>query len=55
MGKKDNKTVFYAKNKKNIIEILISKALICYSDIIHEEFAPVNNVLNKDNDVEEAV
>ena len=42
--KKHDKIVLLGKDKLNIIEILISKALID-SDISHDEFASVNNVL----------
>ena len=42
--KKHDKIVLLGKDKLNIIELLISKALID-SDISHDEFASVNNVL----------
>ena len=43
-----------AKSKLNEIEILISKALID-SNITHDKFAFINNVLNKYDDMKEAI
>ena len=48
--KKHNETVFLAKTKLNNIEVLISKALID-SNIIHDEFVLVNNVLKEYGDM----
>lgn len=48
-------TVFYATNKKNVVEALIYKTLIYYSYIIYEELAPVNNVLKDNNGMKEAI
>ena len=48
--KKHNKTVFLAKTKLNNVEVLISKALID-SNIIHDEFVLVNNVLKEYGDM----
>ena len=52
--KKHNKIVLLAKNKLNVIEVLISKALID-SNISHDEFASVNNVLKEYDDAKEEV
>ena len=52
--KKHNKIVLLAKNKLNIIEVLISKALID-SNISHDEFASVNNVLKEYDDAKEEI
>ena len=46
--KKYDKMVFLAKSKLNKIEVLISEALIG-SNISHDEFVLINNVL-KEND-----
>ena len=46
--KKHGKLVLLGKDKLNIIEGLISKALI-NSYIIHDEFVSVNNVLREYN------
>ena len=43
-----------AKSKLNEIEILISKALID-SNITHDKFAFINNVLNKYDDMKEEI
>ena len=43
-----------AKTKLNIIEVLISKALMdSYSS--HDEFVPVNNALGEYNDIKEEI
>ena len=42
------------KTKLNIIEILISKALID-SNIIHDEFVLINNVLNEYDHMKEKI
>ena len=52
--KKRNKIVLLAKNKLNVIEVLISKALID-SNISHDEFASVNNVLKEYDDAKEEI
>ena len=52
--KKHNKIVLLAKNKLNVIEVLISKALID-SNISHDEFASVNNVLKEYDDAKEEI
>ena len=43
-----------AKTKLNIIEILISRALID-SNIIHDEFVSVNNVLKEHDDMKKEI
>ena len=50
--KKHGKLVLLEKDKLNIIESLISKALI-NSYIIHDEFVSVNNVLREYNKIKE--
>ena len=52
--KKHNKIVLLAKNKLNVIEVLISKALID-SNISHDEFASVNSVLKEYDDAKEEI
>ena len=44
--KKHDKVVFLGKDKLNITEVLISKALI-ESYINHDEFVSVNNILRE--------
>ena len=50
--KKHGKLVLLEKDTLNIIESLISKALI-NSYIIHDEFVSVNNVLREYNEIKE--
>ena len=50
--KKHDKIVLLAKSKLNSIEVLISKALID-SNISHNEFALINNLLKKFFDMKE--
>ena len=50
--RKHNKIVLLAKSKLNSIKVLISKALIA-SNIIHEEFFLINNVLKEYDDIKE--
>ena len=50
--KKRAKIVLLAKSKLNRIEALISKALID-SNITHDEFVLINNVLKKYDDMKE--
>ena len=52
--KKHGKIVFLAKSKLNSIEFLISKALI-YSNISHDEFVLINNVLKELYDTKEGI
>ena len=52
--KKHDKIVLLAKSKLNSIEVLISKALID-SNISHDEFVLINNVLKKFYDMNEEV
>ena len=52
--KKHDKIVLLAKSKLNSTEILISKALID-SNISHDEFALVNNVLKEFYDMKEEI
>ena len=52
--KKHDKTVLLAKSKLNSIEILISKALID-SNISHDEFVLINNVLKEFYDTKEEI
>ena len=52
--KKHDKIVLLAKTKLNIIEVLISKALID-SSISHDEFVLVNNVLKEHDDMKEEI
>ena len=53
-NKKKRKIISLAKYKLNIIEVLISKALID-SNISHDEFVLINNVLKKFYDMNEEV
>ena len=48
-----DKIALLAKTKWNTINVLIYKALLD-SDISHDEFVLVNNVLKKYNDMKEA-
>ena len=52
--KKHDKIVLLAKTKLNIIEVLISKALID-SSISHDEFVLVNNVLKEHDNMKEEI
>ena len=52
--KKHDKIVLLAKSKLNSIEVLISKALID-SNISHDEFVLINNVLKKFYDMNEEI
>ena len=52
--KKYDKLVLLAKSELNIIEVLISKALI-YSIISHNEFVLINNVLKEYDDMKEEI
>ena len=52
--RKHDKIVLLEKNTLNIIEILISKTLID-SYISHDEFASVNNLLSKYNQMKEDI
>ena len=52
--KKHDKIVMSAKSKINKIEVLISKALID-SDISHDEFILINNVLKEFYDTKEEI
>ena len=52
--KKHDKIVFLGKAKLDIIEILISKALID-SYLSHEKFVSVNNVLKEYNERKEGI
>ena len=52
--KKNDKTVLLVKNKLNTVDVLISKALID-SNISHDEFASVNNVLKEYDDTKEEI
>ena len=51
-NKKHDKIVLLAKSKLNRIEVLISKTLID-SNISHNEFVLINNVLNEFYDMKE--
>ena len=51
---KHDKIVLLAKSKLNSIEVLISKALID-SNISHDEFVLINNVLKKFYDMKEEI
>ena len=53
-GKKHDKIVLLAKSKLNSIEVIISKALID-SNIIHDEFVLINNVLKECYDMKEEI
>ena len=52
--KKHDKTVLLAKSKLNRIEVLISKALID-SNISHDEFVLINNVLKEYDKIKEEI
>ena len=52
--KKHNKIVLLTKSKFNSIEVLIFKALI-NSNIGHDEFFLINNVLKKNYDTKEEI
>ena len=52
--KKHDKIVLLAKSKLNSIEVLISKALID-SNISHDEFVLVNNVLKEYSNMKEEI
>ena len=52
--KKYDKIVLLAKSKLNNIEVLISKALTD-SNISHDEFALINNVLKEFYDMKEEI
>ena len=52
--KKYDKIVLLAKSKLNSIEVLISKALID-SNISHEEFVLINNVLKEYDELKEEI
>ena len=52
--KKHSKIVSLAKSKLNSIEVLISKALI-HSNIRHDEFVSINNVLKEFYDMKEEI
>ena len=52
--KKHDKIVLLAKSKLNSIEVLISKALID-SNISHDEFVSINNVLKKFYDMKDEI
>ena len=52
--KKHDKIVLLAKSKLNSIEVLISKALID-SNISHDEFVLINNVLKEFSDIKEGI
>ena len=52
--KKHDKIVLLAKSKLNSIEVLISKALID-SNISHDEFVLINNVLKEFCDMKEEI
>ena len=52
--KKHDKAVLLAKSKLNKIEVLISKDLI-HSNISHDEFILINNVLKEYDEMKEEV
>ena len=52
--KTHDKIVLLAKSKLNIIEVLISKALIDWN-ISHDEFILINNVLKQFYDIKEEI
>ena len=52
--KENDKIISLAKSKLNSIEVLISKALID-SDISHDEFVLINNVLKEFYDLKEDI
>ena len=57
INKKKNrhdKLVSLSKSKLNIIEVLISKALI-HSNIIHDDFFLINNVLKEYDDMNKEI
>ena len=54
MKKKHHKIVLFGKDKLNIIEFAISKALIS-SYISHDEFVSVNIVLREYNETKEEI
>ena len=53
-NKKHNTIVLLAKSKLNSREVLISKALV-NSNISHDEFILINNVLTKFDDMKEEI
>ena len=53
-NKKKRKIISLAKYKLNIIEVLISKALID-SNISHDEFVLINNVLKEFYNMKEGI
>ena len=53
-NKKHDKIALLEKSKLNSIEVLISKALID-SNISHDEFVLINNVLKEFYDMEEEI
>ena len=52
--KNHDKILFLAKSKLNRIEVLISKSLID-SNIIHDEFVWINNVLKEYEEMKEGI
>ena len=52
--KKNNKIVLLAKSKLNSMEVLISKALVD-SNIIHDEFVLINDVLKEFYDMKDEI
>ena len=52
--KNHNKIILLAKSKLNSIEVIISKALI-NSNISHNEFVLINNVLKEYDDMKEEI
>ena len=52
--KKHDKLVFLAKSKSNKIEVSVSKALID-SNISHDEFILINNVLKESEEMKEEI
>ena len=52
--KKHNKILLLAKTTLISIEVLISKALI-ESNITHDEFVSINNVLKEYDDIKEEI
>ena len=52
--KKNNKIVLLAKSKLNSMEVLISKALVD-SNIIHDEFVLINDVLKEFHDMKDEI
>ena len=53
-NKKHDKIVLLAKSKLNSIELLISKALVD-SNIIHDEFILINNMLKEFYDMKKEI